>query len=258
MSKIKKTVEDYFKEKNKFVLFAFFVIWSLTFIAFINTIIIGDWVKIGLSFAALMFYLIPSFVSYRFKLRLPATLEITFYLFVFASLVLGEVFAFYGPFPFWDIILHLLSGFVIAGIGLSIVEIINKGEKSRLFTLLFAFCFSMTLGTMWECLEFTFDMTARTDAQKDAHVRQISTITLQRDGGNRPVRLNNIEKTDIYLQNGEVITIDEGFLDIGIMDTMKDILVNMVGATLFCIMGASYLKNSKKDTIVKKFIPIKN
>ena len=258
MSKAKKTVKDYFKEKNKFALFVFLIIWSLTFIAFINTIIIGDWVKIGLSFAALMFYLIPSFVSCRFKLCLPATLEITFYLFVFASLVLGEIFAFYGPFPFWDIILHLLSGFVIASIGLSIVKIINKGEKSRLFTLLFAFCFSMTLGTMWECLEFTFDMTARTDAQKDAHVRQISTITLQRDGGNRPVRLDNIEKTDIYLQNGEIITIDEGFLDIGIMDTMKDILVNMAGATLFCIMGVSYLKNSKKDTIVKKFIPIKN
>ncbi len=258
MSRSKKTVKDYLKEKNKFALFVFLVIWSLTFVAFINTLVLGDFMKIGLAFAALVIYLIPIFVTYKFKIHLPITLEITFYLFVFASLILGEVFAFYGPFPFWDIILHLLSGFVIAGIGLSIVEIVNKGEKSRLFTLIFAFCLSMTLGVMWECLEFAFDITVRTDAQKDAHVRQISTITLQRDGGNRPVRLDNIEKTSIYLQNGEIVTIDEGFLDIGVMDTMKDIFVNMGGAALFCIVGAFYLKNADKSGFANNFMVTKD
>ena len=258
MSKVRRSVKEYLKEKNKFVLVIFATIWLLTFAAFINTIILGDLVKIGLSFSALVIYLIPDLIAYRFRLNFPATLEVTFYLFVFASLILGEVFAFYGPFPFWDIILHLLSGFVIAGIGLSIERIMNKDQKSRLFTLLFAFCFSMTLGVLWECLEFSFDMTLRTDAQKDAHVRQISTITLQRDGGNRPVRLDDIEKTEIYLQNGETVTIDEGYLDIGIMDSMKDIFVNMAGATLFCIVGVFYLKNNKNDIIVNSIIVTKS
>ena len=245
------------KNVNKVSFIALCAIFLLTLATLIYTIIIGDLVKIGLTVSALVIYLIPSFITYKFKLHFPTMLEITYYLFVFAALILGEVFAFYGPFPFWDIVLHLLSGFVMAGIGLSIVEIANKSEKSRLFALVFAFCFSMTLGTMWECVEFTFDMVLRTDAQKDAHVRQISTITLQRDGGNRPVRLDDIEKTDIYLQDGETVTINEGFLDIGIIDTMKDVYVNMTGATLFCILGSFYLKNNK-NVIVKNLIATKS
>ena len=168
------------------------------------------------------------------------------------------MFAFYGPFPFWDIVLHFLSGFVIAGIGLSLVEIMNKEKCKKAFTILFAFCFSVTLGIMWECLEFTFDMTARTDAQKDAHVRQISTITLQRDGGNRPVRLDDIEKTEIYLRNGEVVTIDEGFLDIGIMDTMKDIFINIAGAVAFCGFSEIYYRKRNKNAFMESFVPTKN
>lgn len=259
VSKAKKTtLKAYLQKKNKVALFVFIVIWLLSFVVFINTIVLGDWMKIGLAFSALVLFLVPDLVSYKLRFHLPATLEITYYLFIFASLILGEVFAFYGPFPFWDIILHLLSGFVIAGIGFSIERIVNKDKKSRIFTLIFAFCFSMTLGVLWECLEFSFDMTVRTDAQKDAHVRQISTITLQRDGGNQPVRVNEIEKTDIHLSSGEVITIDEGYLDIGIMDTMKDILINTAGAVSFCILGAFYLRNNKKDVIVNNILLTKD
>ena len=254
----KKQLAQGFKHVNKVSFFALFIIFLLTFSTLIYTFIIGDWMKIGLTFSALVIYLIPSFISYKFKLHFPAALEITYYLFVFASLILGEVFAFYGPFPFWDIVLHFLSGFVIAGIGFSLEKIVNKDQKSRLFTLVFAFCFSMTLGAMWECLEFAFDMTARTDAQKDAHVRQISTITLQRDGGNRPVRLDDIEKTEIYLKSGEIVTIDEGLLDIGIMDTMKDIYVNLAGAGMFCILGAFYLKDNHKNALMKNLITTKS
>ncbi len=221
-------------------------------------LVVGDFVKIGLSLSALIIYSFPDLVSYFSGIRFPATLKITFYLFVFASLILGEVFAFYGPFPFWDIVLHFLSGFVIAGIGLSLVEIMNKESGKKAFSLLFAFCFSITLGILWECLEFSFDITLRTDAQKDAHVRQISTITLQRDGGNRPVKLDEIEKTEIYLQNGEVVTIDEGFLDIGIMDTMKDIFVNIAGAVAFCGFGEIYLKKRDKNAFLENFVPTKN
>ena len=254
----KKQLAQGFKHVNKVSFFALFIIFLLTFSTLIYTFIIGDWMKIGLTFSALVIYLIPSFISYKFKLHFPAALEITYYLFVFASLILGEVFAFYGPFPFWDIVLHFLSGFVIAGIGFSLEKIVNKDQKSRLFTLVFAFCFSMTIGAMWECLEFAFDMTARTDAQKDAHVRQISTITLQRDGGNRPVRLDDIEKTEIYLKSGEIVTIDEGLLDIGIMDTMKDIYVNLAGAGMFCILGAFYLKDNHKNALMKNLITTKS
>lgn len=258
MKKTESFFKKWIKSVNKLSFGVFLVIFILTFVAFINTIIIGDWVKVGLSLSALILYEVPFLVTNKFKISLPAALEITFYLFVFAGLILGEVFAFYGPFPFWDIILHFLSGFVLAGIGLSLVEIMNKDRCKKAFALLFAFCFSVTLGIMWECLEFSFDMTLRTDAQKDAHVANISTITMQRDGGNQPVRVNDIVNTDIHLASGETITVDEGYLDIGLMDTMKDIFINIAGAAVFCGFGAFYLKKRSKNSLLDNFVPTKN
>lgn len=221
-------------------------IWGLSFAAFISALFIGDWFKISMGFVALMLLFIPFLIEKFLNLNLSGALKISYYLFIFASLILGEVFAFYGPFPWWDVVLHFLSGFLLAGVGLSLVGILVKGKQTRSFALLFAFCFSITLGVVWECTEFTFDMLVRTDAQKDAHVRQISTITMQRDGGNRPVRVDNIERTEIFITDGEPIVINEGYLDIGLMDTMKDLLVNIGGAGLFLVFGAFYTKDKLK------------
>ena len=204
---------------------------------------LGDWFKISMAFVALILYFVPFFVAKVFKIGPPVLLEVFYYLFIFAALILGEVFAFYGPLPWWDVVLHFLSGFVFTGVGFALLKILNKERKvSKAATMIFAFCFSVTVGVLWECVEFSFDCLVRTDAQKDAHVRQISTITLQRDGGNRPVRLNDITSVDIHLENDETVTINEGFLDIGLMDTMKDILVNFAGAALFLIMWPLIIK----------------
>lgn len=219
------------------------IIWGLSFVAFINSLILMDWFKISMALIALILYFIPILVEKFLNLKLSAVLEISYYLFIFAALILGEVFAFYGPFLWWDIVLHFLSGFMLTGVGFSLVEILAKNKQSRFFTLLFAFCFSITAGIAWECVEFSFDIFARTDAQKDAHIHQISTITLQRDGGNQPVRLDNIERTEIFIKDSEPIAIDEGYLDIGLMDTMKDIFVNIAGAGVFLIFGAVYTRN---------------
>ena len=208
--------------------------------------------KIGLSLAALALYLVPFFVKYMFKINFPTLLEVIYYLFIFASLILGEVFAFYGPFPWWDVVLHYLSGFVLAGIGLSLAQIMSKNKSGKFFALLFAFCFSVTLGTAWECIEFSFDMALRTDAQKDAHIRNISTITMQRDGGNQPVRVDDIINTNINLASGETITVDEGYLDIGLMDTMKDTFVNIAGALTFVAFGALSSSVAKNFVITKR------
>lgn len=253
MAKVKTALKKYVASVNKFSLVSYALIWCLTLAAFVNACILGDWMKIGLALAALVLYEMPILVRVAFDVQLPVVFEVTYYLFIFASLILGEVFAFYGPFPFWDVVLHALSGFVLAGVGLSMVDIMNKRRPTAFFAIIFAFCFSVTAGILWECLEFGFDMSVRTDAQKDAHVRQISTITMQRDGGNQPVRVNDITATDIHLANGETITVDDGYLDIGLMDTMKDILVNIAGAGLFCIFGTAYLR--RKSALADQFIP---
>lgn len=249
---MQEVVKKCLKITNKISVVAFVVIFALSFTAFVNSIILKDLMKIGLSLAALVLYFVPFFVKYMFKINLPTLLEVIYYLFIFASLILGEVFAFYGPFPWWDVVLHYLSGFVLAGIGLSLTQIMNKNKSGKFFALLFAFCFSVTLGTAWECIEFSFDITLRTDAQKDAHVHNISTITMQRDGGNQPVRLDDIVNTSINLASGETITVDEGYLDIGLMDTMKDTFVNIAGALTFVVFGALSSSVAKNFVITKR------
>ena len=212
-----------------------------------------DWFKISLAAAALILYFVPLVLNKKFKIKLPTVLEIVYYLYIFAALILGEVFAFYGPFLWWDVVLHGLGGFLLAGVGYALMQNITKTKQKKIIILLFSFCFSITLGVAWECLEFTFDQTVRTDAQKDAHLSNISTITMQRDGGNQPVRIDNIVSTDIHLENGEIITVDEGFLDIGLMDTMKDLFVNTAGALIFIILIAT----DKKHGVANNFVPTK-
>ncbi|MBR2543129.1 hypothetical protein IKF03_00795 [Candidatus Saccharibacteria bacterium] len=234
------------KVADKISFGVFLIIFGLSVVALINSLVLLNWFKISMASVALVLYFIPFLAQKFLKIQLSTILKIVYFLFIFAALILGEVFAFYGPFPFWDIVLHVLSGFVLAGIGFSLIEIVARGKQPRGLMLLFAFCFSVTAGILWECVEFSFDMMVRTDAQKDAHVRQISTITLQRDGGNQPVKLNDIEKTEIYLADGEIVTIEDGFLDIGLMDTMKDIFVNFAGAGMFIVVGAVWTKGKLK------------
>ena len=246
---VKTFIRDNTTKSDKVSLVTLIVLWGASFVALINSIVLVDWMKIGLAVAALLLYFLPILMKLKWKIHLSAILEITYYLFIFASMVLGEVFAFYGPYPFWDIILHFLSGFMLAGIGFSLIRNVKKDRVSKILVLIFAFCFSVTLGTIWECVEFTFDTTIRTDAQKDAHLQSISTITMQRDGGNQPVKIDNIDNIDINLKNGETIKIEEGYLDIGLMDTMKDILINIAGAVLFCFVGAIQVQNDKKGFV---------
>lgn len=253
MKKFSRRFYDYVKTKNKFVSIIFAVIWAASFAALVNSIILRSWVKIGLAFAALILYFIPAAVTIFVKVKIPSILEITYLLFIFASLVLGEVFAFYGPFPWWDVVLHFLSGFVLAGIGFFLINLNDKPVNWLI--LLFSFCFAITLGVIWECVEFSFDMMARTDAQKDAHIHSISTITMQRDGGNQPVRIDDIVSTDIHLANGEIITVDEGYLDIGLMDTMKDIFVNIAGALVFVFFDWFYIRDKKHFRFIDRILP---
>jgi len=115
----------------------------------------------------------------------------------------------------------------------------------------------MTIGVLWEFCEFTADSVFRTDMQKDRIVQSISSVELNRNGENIPIKVNNIKKTEIYLKDGIIVTIDNGYLDIGIIDTMKDLFVNFIGAIIFSIIGFLYVKNGDKYKFTENFIPVK-
>ena len=116
----------------------------------------------------------------------------------------------------------------------------------------------MTIGVMWEFFEYGVDSVLNKDMQKDKVVTEISTVNLEPSGRNIPVVINNIEKTIIQSRdkNGNIqeYIVDDGFLDIGLHDTMEDLIVNFIGATVFSIFGFLYIENRDKYKFLENFI----
>ena len=142
------------------------------------------------------------------------------------------------------------------------IDILNRSERfytkmAPIFIALVAFCFSMTIGVLWEFFEFGMDTLTNTDMQKDRIVRTISSIKLNDEGKNEPNVIKNIKKTIIYTEDNQEFVINDGYLDIGIRDTMKDLLVNLIGATTFSAIGFLYIKNRKDYKFTEKFIPVR-
>ena len=198
----------------------------------------------------------PSFIQITFKVELPTLLEIIILVFIFSAEILGEISEFYLMFPFWDTVLHTLNGFLMAAIGFSMVDLLNRSENvkfdlSPLFLAIVAFCFSMTIGVLWEFFEFGMDQIAGYDMQKDTVVHMIRSVTLDPEGRNVPYVISGITETAV---NGAELGLG-GYLDIGLIDTMQDLIVNFIGAFIFSIIGFLYVKNRGKGSIVRRLVP---
>lgn len=204
----------------------------------------------------LILLMIPSFIQMELKIELPTTLEIFILIFIFAAEILGEIGSYYTKVANWDTMLHTINGFLAAAIGFSLVDILNRNEKvkvqlSPLFMAVVAFCFSMTIGVMWEFWECGMDLFLGMDMQKDTIVHSISTVMLDPTGGNQVVHIDNIKNTAV---NGMKLGLG-GYLDIGLIDTMKDLFVNFIGAVVFSIIGFFYVKQRGKGKFANRFIP---
>lgn len=220
----------------------------------------GEFQNVFLCILTLILFMIPSFVEHRLNIDVPDTLEIIILLFIYAAEILGEIRAFYITFPYWDTMLHTLNGFLCAAIGFSLVDILNREERftlslSPFFIAVTAFCFSMTIGVLWEFFEFGADRLFLLDMQKDRVINTISTVMLDPTGGNTPVIYKNITDVILVTDQGDISLGLGGFLDIGIIDTMKDLLVNFVGAVIFSVIGYFYVKSRGKGKFARRFIP---
>jgi len=243
----------------------YFVLRFLVILVLVRQIFAANWNNVFLCVLTLILFLVPVVIDRKFNIRLPNTLETIILLFIFSAEILGEINEFYIHFTHWDTILHTLNGFLCAAIGFSMIDILNRKEvfhtkMSPIFVALVAFCFSMTVGVLWEFFEFGMDRVFKYDMQKDEILRTIATVELNPDGKNVPVVINNIEKTIIQSRDSEgklVLTeIDGGYLDIGISDTMKDLIVNFIGAIVFSILGLLYIKNKDEYKFTEQFIPV--
>ena len=210
----------------------------------------------------LFLFAMPSLLERKLDIDLPNTLEIIILLFIYAAEILGEIGAYYVTFPYWDTVLHTMNGFLCAAIGFSLLDILNRTSRVRfhlspLYLAIVAFCFSMTVGVVWEFFECIMDQLFFLDMQKDSIVHTIGTILLDPTGGNHPVVLRNITDVIVVQSDGTQTALGlGGYLDIGLLDTMEDLFVNFIGALLFSIIGYFYVRSRGKGKFVKRFIPV--
>ena len=209
-----------------------------TIITLVSSIVFREYESAFICVLCLILFLIPGFLRRVLRIRVPEVLQIIILLFIFAAEMMGELFHFFTRVPGWDTILHTLTGFLMASVGLSLVDLLNSSKAkfslSPAYMALVAFCFAMTIGVLWEFFEFGMDVIFRQDMQNDMLISRFTTIG---------PALSDVVKTVVETAGGEVYSIEGGYYDIGLYDTMKDLIVTFAGAAVFSVIGYFSMRN---------------
>ena len=260
---LRRETQHLWKEKRSVTL-VYILLRTSVVLVMLAQIFNRNFENVFLCVLTLLLFMMPSVMKRKLDVELPNTLEIIILLFIYAAEILGEIGAYYVTFPYWDTVLHTLNGFLCAAIGFSLVDILNRSSSERfnlspLYMAIAAFCFSMTVGVLWEFFECTMDQLFFLDMQKDTVVSAIGSIMLDAPGGNHPVVIHNITDVIIVQADGTQTALGlGGYLDIGLLDTMEDLFVNFIGALTFSIIGYFYVKSRGKNKFAKRFIPVVN
>lgn len=249
-------------KRHKAVASVYFILRFAVIAIAVLSCLNGNYENLFICILVLLLFMLPAFIQRRLNIELPSTLEIIILCFIFAAEILGELQNYFIQYPNWDTMLHTLSGFLLAAVGFSMVDILNRNKPesfslSPIYLALAAFCFSMTAGVLWEFFEFGMDRLFHMDMQKDTIIHVISSVTLDPTNQNIPVTIKGI--TDMSI-NGQSLGLG-GHLDIGLYDTMEDLFVNFIGAVVFSTIGFFYVRNQRShkndasQKVVSQFVP---
>lgn len=248
-------------QNKKVILTIYLVLRILVVATMVAQFFNGNYENVMLCVLTLVLFMLPSFCERRLHIDLPDTLEVIVLLFIFSAEILGEIQEFYILIPGWDTVLHTLNGFLCAAIGFSIVNILNEDKHTSMhlspfYMAVTAFCFSMTIGVLWEFFEWGMDNLVGLDMQKDTVLTGFNTVMLDPQGRNVAYHVRNVTDTILVFADGSTMSMGlGGYLDIGLMDTMKDLLVNLIGAVVFSFFGYFYVKSKGKGKVARNFIP---
>ncbi len=239
------------------------VLSVLVILVMIRQFFMGNYSNVFTCILTILLFTIPTFVDHRLNIKMPILLEVIILFFIFAAEIMGEIQSFYTIIPLWDTILHTINGFIMAAIGFAMIDILNQSPRIHItmspwFVAFVTFCFSMTIGVLWEFFEYGMDQIFLTDMQKDWMVHDIASVLLNPSGLNDPITIKDVTRTVI---SGTIDgiprdwVIDGAYLDVGLIDTMKDLIVNCIGAIVFSIFGFLYIKTRGKGRLVTSLIP---
>ena len=235
----------------------YIILRLLIILCMIRQIILGNLANIILCLITLILFMLPSILCRKFKIDFPDTLEIIIYIFIFCSEVLGEIDKLYIHIDHFDTIMHTINGILMSGIALSLINILNNEESINfslkpIYATFFAFCFSMTTGVVWEVFEFSIDTLMNKDMQKDTIISEISSVKFD----DKESKAKRVEIKTLEVNNIDYMAKYGGYIDIGLIDTMKDLIVNLIGALIYSTFGFIYLDNRgyipKELTITRK------
>lgn len=165
----------------------------------------------------ILLVIVPGIIDKKLKLELPDLLYSVYFIFLFAAIFLGSGLGFYSKVPRWDDVLHSLSGALLTVLGFAIVMLYNKRSKritgtiSAGFMAVFAFCFALAIGAIWEIYEYTGDGLMQMSMQR----------FLDADGNGL------VGRAALY-------------------DTMKDIIVDTLSALTTSIVGGILISKRSK------------
>jgi hypothetical protein len=259
MEATRKAAEDSLRwqwKNNRAAFVTWLLLRLLVLAAMVYSAVQGEYENVFICILVLFLFLLPSLLQKGLGIAFPSGFQILILVHIFACEILGELACYYVRFPHWDTVTHTVWGFLCAAIGYSLVDILNREDTTHFhlspaFLALVAFCFSMTIGVLWEFFEFSMDRLLGMDMQKDTVITSFSSVMLDPTNSNIPILLDNI--TDVSV-NGESLGLG-GYLDIGLFDTMEDLFVNLIGALTFALIGFFRFRRENARKIAEQFIP---
>lgn len=158
---------------------------------------------------------VPNFLEKKAKVNFSNILLVIYLVVCICHFVLGEIFGFYVNVKGWDSILHTFTGATLAIVSFSMINLLNENVKglklSPLFVAIFAVCFAVTIGVLWEVVEYFADQLTGSNMQ-----RYMDSATGEQFIGRNALK-----------------------------DTMKDLMLDTIGATIFATIGYFALKHEK-------------
>lgn len=248
-----KKLTDSYKSGNKKTYTVLVILRVMVVLTAIRCLVTKNYESFATCLLVLLLFLVPALLEDRMDLKIPPLFQAIIFTFIFAAEILGEVDHYYVKIPFWDTMLHTINGFLFAAVGFSLVYLLNRSANefnlSPFYLALVAFCFSMTIGVIWEFFECSMDLFFNMDMQKDFVVQTVNSVTLDPANSGEVIHVKDIVGTVITTSSGETTAVEGGYLDIGILDTMKDLLVNLIGAVVFSTIGYLALKNDRSSKV---------
>ena len=259
MSRLKEKRSEQLRwqwENNRPAFLTWLLLRLIVLAALIRAAKQGYWENVFICLLVLFLFLLPSLLEKRLGVSFPSGLQIVILIHIFACEILGELGCYYVRYPHWDTVTHTVWGFLCAAIGYALVDILNREDSTHFhlspaFLAVVAFCFSMTIGVLWEFFEFAADQLLLLDMQKDTVITRFSSVLLDATSSNIPIQVNHIADVAV---NGESLGLN-GYLDIGLFDTMEDLFVNSIGALVFSLIGYFRTKSENAKRIAESFIP---